>query len=277
MEDTKQQLLARTLGAYLNVLGLFAPQKSAALAHRFFSRPRYGRLDASALPDVLQQAIRSTLSSPHGPITCYEWGSGPRVLLLHGWESNSARWERLLPFLEGFHVMAVDAPGHGLDPGIEFNAPLYAAFADRVSAHFQPEFIIGHSMGGISLLYLLHRYPMPAVKKAVVMGAPSEMTAIVANFTNQLKLSAMAKQAFDTFIESRYGFRPSEFSGAAFASTIPNETLVIHATDDDIVPFAEGERVAGALPNGHFLSVEGCGHRMHDDVMYGHIRHYLLS
>jgi len=277
MDDFKQRLLAGGLGAYLNLLSLVAPRKAAALAHRFFSRPRYGRLQRDVLPDLLRNASLTRHPFEHGTATCYEWGSGPKVLLLHGWESNSSRWERLLPFLDGFHVMAIDAPAHGLDEGIEFNAPLYAAFANAVSDTFKPDFIIGHSMGGISLLYLLHRYPMPNVKKAVVMGAPSEMTTIVANFTNRLGLSTRAKRAFDAFIQTRYGFRPSEFSGAGFAATIPNETLIVHATDDDIVPFGEGQRLAAALPNGHFLQVDGCGHRMHDDTMYGQIRQFLLS
>lgn len=277
MDDFKQRLLAGGLGAYLNLLSLVAPRKAAALAHRFFSRPRYGRLQLDVLPDLLRNASLTRHPFEHGTVTCYEWGSGSKVLLLHGWESNSSRWERLLPFLDGFHVMAIDAPGHGLDEGIEFNAPLYAAFANAVSVSFKPDFIIGHSMGGISLLYLLHRYPMPGVKKAVVMGAPSEMTAIVSNFTDRLKLSARARKAFDVFIHERYGFRPHDFSGASFATTIPNEILVVHAQDDDVVPLEEGKRVAAALPNGTFLEINGSGHRMYDDVMYGQIRQFLLS
>ncbi len=277
MESTKQRLLARSLGACINILSYIAPRQAAGLAHRFFSRPRYGRLEVHALPEPLKQARKSVYPSALGNIVCYEWGSGPKILLLHGWESHSGRWERLLPFLDGYHVMAIDAPGHGQDSGIEFSAPKYAAFADAVSATFQPDFIIGHSMGGISLLYLLHHYPMPQLRKAVVMGAPSEMAAIVANFNDQLGLSKRARKVFDAYIEARYGFLPSAFSGAAFAKTITVETLVVHATDDDVVPVAEGERIAAALPNGHFLSVTGSGHRLHDDALYADIRSFLRA
>jgi len=44
-------------------------------------------------------------------------GTGPALLLIHGWGMNAAVWQPLLPRLEDdFRVVRVDLPGHGHSP-----------------------------------------------------------------------------------------------------------------------------------------------------------------
>ncbi len=44
-------------------------------------------------------------------------GTGPGLLLIHGWGMNAAVWQPMLPLLEDdFHVIRVDLPGHGHSP-----------------------------------------------------------------------------------------------------------------------------------------------------------------
>ena len=38
----------------------------------------------------------------------------PPLLLLHGWLDNAGSFETMLPYLDQYHVIAVDLPGHGL-------------------------------------------------------------------------------------------------------------------------------------------------------------------
>jgi pimeloyl-ACP methyl ester carboxylesterase len=41
-------------------------------------------------------------------------GSGPAVLLIHGWAASSFTWRKVYgPLSAGFHVVAVDLPGFG--------------------------------------------------------------------------------------------------------------------------------------------------------------------
>ena len=44
-----------------------------------------------------------------------EWGRSGYlpVIALHGWLDNAASFDRMLPFMENLHVIALDLAGHG--------------------------------------------------------------------------------------------------------------------------------------------------------------------
>ena len=56
-----------------------------------------------------------------------EWGHGDRVaVLLPGMMGSSDSWWRVAPTLadRGYHVLAIDLPGHGLSPKETLTPPL---------------------------------------------------------------------------------------------------------------------------------------------------------
>lgn len=83
-----------------------------------------------------------------------EWGAGPRkALLVHGITSDSRAWWRVGPALaeRGYHVTAIDLPGHGFSPPArELTLESFAeALAENATA--RPEIAIGHSFGALIL------------------------------------------------------------------------------------------------------------------------------
>lgn len=51
----------------------------------------------------------------HGSIFCHQGGSGPPILLLHGFPETSLMWHGVAPLLAtDFAVVAADLPGYGL-------------------------------------------------------------------------------------------------------------------------------------------------------------------
>jgi len=84
----------------------------------------------------------------------YEGGSGPTIVLLHGFAANKETWLTMAKGLtDHFRVIAPDLPGwgessrnEGGDYGIPAQAARLEAFASAVGAqHF---LLVGHSMGG---------------------------------------------------------------------------------------------------------------------------------
>lgn len=95
-------------------------------------------------------------------IATRQWGapSDPPVLALHGWLDNAATFDELAPRLPGFHIVAVDLPGHGLSdhrpPGLPYHYVDWVtdvtAIADELG--WERFSILGHSMGaGIACLF----------------------------------------------------------------------------------------------------------------------------
>ena len=89
-------------------------------------------------------------------IQTYIWKGNDTVLfLIHGWESNSARWKKALPYIlkSRYTVVAIDAPAHGLSSGKDFNAHKYTEFIHHVAKMYNPNILIGHSIGGKACLH----------------------------------------------------------------------------------------------------------------------------
>ncbi|OAI56785.1 hypothetical protein AYO49_03590 [Verrucomicrobiaceae bacterium SCGC AG-212-N21] len=83
-------------------------------------------------------------------------GRGPLVLLWHGAGCDLTCWEFLVPHLTGFHLVALDLPGHGRSPLPVFTTSDALADAEAVVAELGagPPLVVGHSLGG----YLALRY-----------------------------------------------------------------------------------------------------------------------
>jgi pimeloyl-ACP methyl ester carboxylesterase len=92
-------------------------------------------------------------------------GSGPDVLLVHGWTSSGRMWDRLVCDCQrDFRFWAVDLPGFG-------QSPLPADFHPTIAAHaaaladfcqqqgIRPRAVVGHSMGGMLALKMGLEYP----------------------------------------------------------------------------------------------------------------------
>jgi pimeloyl-ACP methyl ester carboxylesterase len=98
-------------------------------------------------------------------LNCSITGSGPPVVLVHGFAASHHDWAYLQPELtdEGYQVYAPDLIGHGDSPyksthvGITFDE-IYGSFCDWIdSCQFEQEIrLVGHSLGGlISMNYAM--------------------------------------------------------------------------------------------------------------------------
>jgi len=281
--DLKKSILfivAKSIGQYINILSFVYPQKALHLSYGFFTQPKIGRISKEKIPTVLQDTHTETFQHNHHHFQAYTWkGNDTKVLLVHGWESNSARWEKTLPYLQqsGSTIIAIDAPAHGQSSGKEFNVPLYAEFINKAVKKYQPTIIIGHSIGGAACVYHQYLHPETSIEKMVILGAPSDLKTLLNNYINMLSLNRKMFPLIENRYLENFNFKLETFSAATFAKQIKIEGIIAHDTSDTIVAFEEGKKIANNWAKSRFITTTDLGHSMHDDRLYKEIYQYLFE
>jgi pimeloyl-ACP methyl ester carboxylesterase len=278
MKKIKYFLLTKTIGFGLNLKGYFQPAKAAAKAYQLFSEPRRGQLTEGNLPKMLQNVPTQVFDVGEHYFKTYIWqGNSNVILLVHGWESNTSRWEKLLPYLQqtGSTIVALDAPGHGLSGGKEFNVIKYASYIDVAVKEYKPNVLIGHSIGGAACIYHQTHFGNENLEKIVILGAPSEFQIILKNYVQLLSLNKRMKKHLESHFSKKFKMEINSFSSSTFAEKINIPGLIVHDIDDKIVAFDEGQKIAHSWKNADFIQTQGLGHSLHDDKIYARIAAFL--
>lgn len=273
-------IVVKTVGQYINILSFIQPKKALHLSYGFFTQPKIGRISKENLPTILHDTHKEIYQHEDHHFQTYTWkGNDNKILLVHGWESNSARWEKLLPYLQqsGSSIIAIDAPAHGQSSGIEFNVPLYAAFINKVVEKHQPTIIIGHSIGGAACLYHQYLNPTTSLKKMVILGAPSDLKTLLDNYIRMLSLNDKMYSILEKRYLENFKFKLETFSGANLAKEIKIEGIIAHDTNDTVVAYNEGEKIAANWKNSRFITTNNLGHSMHNESLYKEISKYLFK
>ena len=260
-------LLAKFYGKWFNLVAVFSPDTAGRLAMKTFAKVRKGRVQPEQQP-FLDEARHSVETVGGNEIQTYQWpGSGPRVLLIHGWESNTFRWRKLIRVLreEGFYVIAFDAPAHGYSSGKIMHVPMYNECVEHMVKAFDPKYIIGHSMGGMTALYHAHRHPNESVEKIVTIGSPAEFEEIARSYQSLLGFNDGVLKAFDELVFKEFGYHIHEFASPEFVKGNPKKGLLLHDRQDRIAPFHASQKVHDAWEDSVLIPTEGLGHSMHQE------------
>lgn len=279
MKDLVITIFAKAYGAYFNMLALFSKKLAGEKAFTLFSSPRKGNV----LPlqaTFLKKAEDIRIEVGGKQIQTYSWkGTEETVLLLHGWESNTFRWRNLIRFLSdaNFTIVAFDAPAHGNSSGGIFNVPLYTECTHHIAKHFNPAYIIGHSVGGMTAVYHQYVYPHNSIQKIVTIGAPSEFYELMEHYQNIVGFNKRVLGSIDDYIQRHFGFGIRDFSSSKFVQKIKTDGLLIHDIEDPITPYHNSEKVHAKWKNSTLISTRGLGHSMHQDKVNHQIIDFLKS
>ncbi|MGH8436486.1 MAG: alpha/beta fold hydrolase [Pseudomonas sp.] len=237
-------------------VGRLAPQVVASRMCREFMTPRELPPRDWELP-LLGQAERITLRFG---LSALRWGTGPTVLLLHGWEGRPTQFAALIEALvsAGYGVIGLDAPAHGRSPGHEANVVLFARALLEAASELPPlQAVIGHSMGGASALLATQ---LGLRTKAVIsISAPSRILGMLRRFARFMALPAQAQAHFVRLVEQHAGMPAVQLDVARYQLDIPG--LIVHAEDDPLVPVSEAELIHTAWFDSHLLRLAQGGHR----------------
>src|SRR2546426_1259486 len=112
------------------------------------------------------------------PINLYyeDHGSGPAVVLIHGWPLSGASWEKQTAALlaAGYRVITYDRRGFGRSSktATGYNYDTFAADLDKVlkKLNLKKVVLVGFSMGSGEVTRYLGKYGSKRVRKAALIG-----------------------------------------------------------------------------------------------------------
>lgn len=268
------------VGKSLNLLFKFAPEKAVEKSLDIFLSPRRGKITENA-EDFLKEADKRELIEIEGSrIQTYFWGTGPKkVLLVHGWESNTYRWKTLIELLqkEDFTIISLDAPAHGNSDGKHSNVPLYTQAVEFLIETHNIQYAVGHSLGGFTLLFHQSLAENTALERMVLLAPAVEMQSILRSFQRTLNLKPSLMKKFEESFEEKYQYKLSEFSFFDRMGESPVSTLFIHDREDRIIPYKETENLVNQMNKANLIATNGLKHGLRSEKIDRSIVEYLKN
>ena len=258
------------VGLYLDAMAIVAPSVAARKGFLLFCRP------LRVPPNEKHLAFLSTgekfqLRINGSDVQGFRWGNGPKkVLFLHGWQSHSYHWKAYIEALpkDEFTVYTIDAPGHGLSAGNFLSVPLYSDVIETfISQQGKMHAVVGHSLGGFSLLYTFYRIPDLPVERTVLLASPGEATDFISVFQKTLSLSTRTLQLVIKHFANTYNVTPDFFSARKFAHGLKAKGLIIHDEDDLEAPYAYAASLQQTWQHSRLMTTKGFGHNLRSAVV----------
>lgn len=254
-------LALRAWRAAFSVIGAVFPGAAGRIAHFLWYRASRRPVTARELL-VLHRARCNPIAHAGLPVWVYVWGTGPTILLVHGWSGRAAQLTRwVAPLVKAGHqVVAFDAPAHGRSAGKATTAfDISAVIAELATAWGPLHAIVAHSFGVLCALHAMQRGV--AVKRFVGISPPATLDGLLNKFSTTLALPANAVRALRRRLEVRFGDNIwSQFSAVNIAATMTAPALIVHDREDREIAWQEGAAIATAWPGAELQLTQGLGH-----------------
>jgi uncharacterized protein len=238
----------RALGFAAVVLVALAVVGGCTQTAMIFPAPPQGR--EPAYPDNLVHTAEATFLYFGGKkVVAYFHGNGEDL-------ADSVPMISLLRSL-GAGVLAVEYPGYGVAGGRPSEQGAYAA-AESALSWLRTE----HQVGAERVV-LLGQSLGSAVACEMAKRGLGARVVLISPFTS---VAAMARRVFP-LLPFPAMFVRHRFDTESKASAIGLPVLIIHGTEDELVPFAMGERLARVFPQAQIVPVAG---GQHNDLLAMH-------
>ncbi|MCA6058749.1 alpha/beta fold hydrolase [Thalassolituus sp. ST750PaO-4] len=242
-----------------SVLGHLLPATVARRHARMFLTPRQLPLKEWELATE-KQAQRLNFA---GHLSALRWAnSGPRILLMHGWESRATHMAVIANALvaQGFDVFALDAPRHGQSGGNKSNPMEFARAIIEADIAFGPFYgALGHSMGGAALAIASAQGVQ--TERCVLVSSPASLLDVLKGFARFMRLPAASTAHFIRCIEAEVGCPAGELHSGHLLSQSSPVTLLIHAQNDIEIPSASVHAIRQHLSSAEVFLPPALGHR----------------
>jgi pimeloyl-ACP methyl ester carboxylesterase len=246
----------KTLSAAVPSVATRLGYRLLATPPRFAERPWQAQLRESARKSSILVGSRK--------VCVYEWGTGPTVLMVHGWGARATHMGRMIEPLvaAGYRVVSFDAPAHGESQGRQTDLVEFANAVNAV-ANFagQVDTLVAHSFGAAMAL-MAQRDWGTSVKRQVLVSTFDSCQWFIDEFAKYIGASRAVVRAMQEKMAAPYGgwfdWSRVALSDMLAISKVP--TLLVHDTTDGEIPFQHSATLMSAGPHVSIYMTHDLGH-----------------
>ncbi|RMH62141.1 MAG: alpha/beta fold hydrolase [Calditrichaeota bacterium] len=193
--------------------------------------------------------------------TVYHGGSGPHILLVHGWSGRASQFVTLAEKLinEGFSVYSFDAFGHGDSPGRHASMLEFLWLIRKMDALYGPfQAIVGHSLGGIAGGFAIQEGMK--VPRLVTIGSPATWQFIIENYVQMIGANQRTREFLENFTLRFTQRTAQQFSLAWAMEQTDVDGIIIHDQNDREVPYHQALILKDHWSRAGIYTTENLGH-----------------
>lgn len=195
-------------------------------------------------------------------IKVYEWGSGPVILLVHGWAGRALQLDAFVAPLvaKGCKVVAFDHKGHGESSSRFSSYPEIVRSSQLVAAHYADTLygVVAHSIGSNAILKVSENFERTL---KIVAVAPME------NFLGWLDKMRMKMGIYEHLfaqvirqIETDAELNLSELCVFDYEKIKRHDLLLVHDKFDRMNKISASYEIQKNLNGTHLIETEKLGH-----------------
>lgn len=267
--DLRLRLYATSLLGGLRVLVAVAKVLIRVLPTQLASRVMRAVAERTKRPKVLapqQEALNQASMlryGKNGHNAAWSWGTGPLVILVHGWNGHAAQLAPLAAAVAGmgFQCVAIDVTGHGHSSGtrtswrhfIDDIAELTSSLGKNVHAY------IGHSAGGLATMAARAIKGINA-SRYVCICAPSHPFPPIRAIKLKLAPAQNLLVDYQDFIAAQFETTWSQLSAGQAFIHAEQKLLLFYDDSDRFVDHTEGDFLLALWPGARLVKSSGHGH-----------------
>jgi len=243
-------------------LETLSPHLAGWWASQLFISPRTNRRRAPTINGMQQQFLKyETIHGKKGKCSVYTAGTGPTILLVHGWEGTAYSYSEMCQKLldSGFRVILFDSPAHGQSTGKQTNIiEISQVISQLVKDEGNLSAIIGHSFGAVAIGHAIKSGL--SVPRFITISAPTDMEFVVRRFCQIIKASSKTRKTIINMIENIIKDDYLSLSLTEIAREFKLPGIIIHDRRDRMVPLTHAQALSNAWPDATTLTTNGLGH-----------------
>jgi len=255
-------LIIKAVRKTTTMLETISPRLAHWWAGWLFFSPRMTQREAPEITNLKQEWLSfKTIDGGQGRCRVYSAGSGPAVLLMHGWEGAARSLTSIANELlkNGMRVILFDMPAHGLSKGRKTNLIEVSRIAQKIAAREGAlHGVIAHSLGAVAAGHAIKSGMK--VDRLISISAPTSMLFIVDHFCSMVNASERTKMGLIKQIEAILQEPYEHASLTETAKHFSIDGLIVHDHNDRMVPCSQAENLAATWHKARLFRTKKLGH-----------------